>query len=147
MKRDRAQDTWEIFFDTVQASFLCRVGAAPLPEVEDPEHPGVRAMQRGRRFAWMHARHVRGLSMFEAIRLAQRLAEAFAAWTRSAVAHDLAALREVLRAAEESARKPASMEAHVTFVEMFAALGADQRFASPVDAAFEAFSRARAARA
>ena len=116
--QNHTQATWELFFDTVQADYLFRfVGRVmPLPEQEDPAHPGVRAMQRGRRFAWMHARHVAGLSMFESIQLSQRLAEAFARWTRSDDA-TVEALRRSLRETEQEARKVEPIRMRADFVE------------------------------
>jgi len=133
------QDTWEVFFEAVQDSYLTSRGITPLPETEDHGHAGVRAMQRGRRCAWMHARHVRGFSMFESIRLSQRLAEAFADWSRSLAFPREGELTSALRSTEAGARQPASLETHAAFVEEFARLSGRENYGTPMDTALDAF--------
>ena len=134
----RTQDTWEVFFEAVRDAYAPRHGPTPIPPEEDPEHPGVRAMQRGRRCAWTHARHVRGLSMFESIRLSQRLAEAFSEWTRTGPRGE-EGLAEALRRTEEKVRRPASLETHAAFVEAFARLSGRESYGSPMETALDAF--------
>jgi hypothetical protein len=135
----KLQDTWEVFFEAVRESFLKCKGITPLPENEDHGHVGVRAMQRGRRCAWMHARHVRGFSMFESIRLSQRLADAFAQWTRSRGFPSADDLRRTLRRTEAGARQPESLETHAAFVEAFARLSGRESYGTPMDTALDAF--------
>lgn len=135
---NKLQETWEVFFEAVRDSYLTCKGVTPLPQAEDHGHAGVRAMQRGRRCAWMHARHVRGLSMFESIRLSQRLAEAFAQWTRSRGFPSADDLRRTLRRTEARARQPESLEIHAAFVEAFARLSGRESYGSPMDTALDA---------
>jgi hypothetical protein len=135
----RPQDTWEVFFEAVRDSYLASQGITPLPETEDQSHAGVRAMQRARRCAWMHARHVRGLSMFESIRLSQRLAEAFAGWSRSGTFPREDELAGTLRRTEAGARQPAPLETHAAFVEAFARLSGRASYGTPMDTALDAF--------
>jgi hypothetical protein len=132
------QDTWEVFFEAVRDSYQASQGITPLPESEDHRHAGVRAMQRGRRCAWMHARHVRGFSMFEAIRLSQRLAEAFAEWSRSRAFPSEEELTDRLRRTEAGARKPEPLDTHAAFVEVFARLSGRESYGSPMDTALDA---------
>lgn len=134
----KLQETWEVFFEAVRDSYLAGKGITPLPQDEDHVHVGVRAMQRGRRCAWMHARHVRGFSMFESIRLSQRLADAFAQWTRSRGFPSADDLRRTLRRTEAGARQPASLETHAAFVEAFARLSGRESYGSPMDTALDA---------
>ncbi|HEX8271344.1 MAG TPA: hypothetical protein VF615_01760 [Longimicrobiaceae bacterium] len=138
----RTQDTWEVFFEAVRGAYSSGRHPTPIPEREDPAHPGVRAMQRGRRCAWTHARHVRGLSMFESIRLSERLAEAFCEWTRSGADGEVE-LAEALRRTEEEARSPAPLEAHAAFVEAFARLSGRESYGSPMDTALDALRELR----
>ncbi len=135
----KLQDTWEVFLEAVRDSFLASKGITPLPKTEDHGHAGVRAMQRGRRCAWMHARHVRGFSMFESIRLSQRLAEAFGEWSRSRAFPGEDALTNSLRRTEAKARQPESLEIHAAFVEAFARLSGRESYGSPMDTALDAF--------
>lgn len=130
-----------MFLEAVRESYLSRQGFAitPLPQNEDGGHAGVRAMQRGRRCAWLHARHVLGLSMFESIRLSQRLAEAFGDWSRSRGFPDEGELTSTLRRTETAARQPASLETHAAFVEAFARLSGREVYQSPMDTALDAF--------
>lgn len=141
----RTQDTWEVFFEAVRGAYTSGRHPTPIPEREDPAHPGVRAMQRGRRCAWTHARHVRGLSMFESIRLSERLAEAFCEWSRSG-ADGEAGLEEALRRTEEEARSPAPLETHAAFVEAFARLSGRESYGSPMDTALDALREVRTER-
>lgn len=138
----RAQDTWEVFFEAVRGAYSSGRHPTPVPEREDPAHPGVRAMQRGRRCAWTHARHVRGLSMFESIRLSERLAETFCEWTRTGRGEEVE-LVEALRRTEEEARNPAPLEAHAAFVEAFARLSGRETYGSPMDTALDALRELR----
>ncbi len=133
------QDTWEVFFEAVRDYCLTSKGMTPLPETEDHGHAGVRAMQRGRRCAWMHARHVRGFSMFESIRLSQRLAEAFADWSRSLGFPGEDELTSTLRSTEAGARQPASLETHAAFVEEFARLSGREGHGTSMETALDAF--------
>jgi hypothetical protein len=134
----KLQETWEVFFEAVRDSYLASKSLTPLPQDEDHGHVGVRAMQRGRRCAWMHARHIRGFSMFESIRLSQRLAEAFAEWTRSRGFPSADDLRQTLRRTEAGARQPESLEIHAAFVEAFARLSGRESYGSPMDTALDA---------
>lgn len=138
-RQSKIQDTWEVFFEAVRDSYLAGKGITPLPEGEDHGHVGVRAMQRGRRCAWMHARHVRGLSMFESIRLSQRLAEAFAKWSRSHGFPRVDDLTDRLRRTEARARQPVSLETHAAFVEAFARLSGRESYGTPMETALDAF--------
>lgn len=138
----RAQDTWEVFFEAVRGAYSGGRRPTPVPEREDPAHPGVRAMQRGRRCAWTHARHVRGLSMFESIRLSERLAEAFCEWSRFGPDGE-GGLEEALRRTEEEARNPAPLEAHAAFVEAFARLSGRESYGSPMETALDALREVR----
>jgi hypothetical protein len=135
----RSQDTWEVFFEVVRDAWTARRSPAPLPHTGDHAHPGIRAMQRGRRCAWMHARHVRGLSMFESIRLAERLAEAFAEWSRSGGEPREEDLADALRRTEAEAREPAPLETHAAFVEAFARLSGREAYGTLMDTALDAF--------
>ncbi|HEU0077033.1 MAG TPA: hypothetical protein VFQ76_05245 [Longimicrobiaceae bacterium] len=135
----KLQETWEVFLEVVRDSYLAARGITPLPSSEDHAHPGVRAMLRARRCAWMHARHVRGFSMFESIRLSQRLAEAFAEWTRSRAFPGEDELTRTLRRTEAQARQPASLETHAAFVEAFARLSGRDGYGSLMDTALDAF--------
>ncbi len=146
----KLQETWEVFFEAVRDSYLACKSISPLPGDEDHGHAGVRAMQRGRRCAWMHARHVRGFSMFESIRLSQRLAEAFAQWTRSRGFPSADDLMRTLRQTEAGARQPESLETHAAFVEAFARLSGRESYGTPMDTALDALrtlERPREARA
>ncbi|MEW5929528.1 MAG: hypothetical protein AB1941_18895 [Gemmatimonadota bacterium] len=138
----RTQDTWEVFFEAVRGAYSSGRHPTPIPEREDPAHPGVRAMQRGRRCAWTHARHVRGLSMFESIRLSERLAETFCEWSRSGPDGE-AELEEALRRTEAEARSPAPLETHAAFVEAFARLSGRESYGSPMDTALDALRELR----
>lgn len=135
---DRLQETWEVFLEAVRDSCPGGRGLMPLPQAEDGRHAGVRAMQRGRRCAWMHARHVRGLTMFESIRLSQRLAEAFAEWSRSRAFPGEEELTGALRLTESRARQPEPLEAHAAFVDAFARLSGRESCGSPMDTALDA---------
>lgn len=137
-RQNKIQETWEVFFEAVRDSFLGCKDITPLPQHEDHGHVGVRAMQRGRRCAWMHARHVRGFSMFESIRLSQRLAEAFAEWTRSRGFPSTDDLTKTLRRTEAKARRPESLEIHAAFVEAFARLSGRESYGTPMDTALDA---------
>ena len=76
---------WQCFLHSVLHSLELRRALAPIPLDEDHAHPTVRALQRGRRHAWLHARHQLHWSMFESIRISVRLAEAFAERVRDIV--------------------------------------------------------------
>jgi hypothetical protein len=137
-RSSKLQETWEVFFEAVRDSYLAGKGITPLPESENQGHAGVRAMQRGRRCAWMHARHVRGFSMFESIRLSQRLAEAFGEWSRSRAFPSVDELTNRLRRTEAVARQPESLETHAAFVEAFARLSGRESYGTPMDTALDA---------
>lgn len=133
------QQTWEVFLNAVEA--YCpdpdRLGA--VPRTEDAGDHGVRAMQRARRFAWMHARHAMGMSVFESIRLSQVLAEGFATWSRSGRGRDYAALGERLREIEEQARRPRPLTEHTAFIDAYSLEMGKEDARSAMDAALRAY--------
>ena len=90
---------WECFYRSIRESLEVWPRVLPICADENVADSTVRAMQRARRHAWLHARHGLNWSMFESIRISVRLAEAFAAWTRSG-APDLDVLAASLRRVE-----------------------------------------------
>jgi hypothetical protein len=130
---------WRIFHRSVEESLLRRP-VAPLPEAEDTSNVTVRAMQRARRRTWLHARYLLGWSMFEAIRLSARLAEAFAAWTRGA-RPDVARLGRELERVETEMREPASLRERIRFLDHLLDAVARDRNRDEMALALEAFGR------
>jgi hypothetical protein len=117
-KYERAErvPTWTIFLESLGFDTPGSVPPAPLPEVEDHADAGIRAMQRARRRAWLHARYRLRLSVFESIRLSQRLTETFSDWTRSPD-DGLSGLSHALRATERESRKTEPIRMRLRFVE------------------------------
>jgi hypothetical protein len=113
----------------------------PMSSGEDPADPTVRAMQRARRYTWLHARHDLHWSMFESIRISVRLAEAFAEWTRDG-APDLEVLAGLLEQVEREARAPSPVSEELRFVDRLldVATVTDLHLAE-MDLAMEAFTR------
>src|ERR1044071_2080859 len=107
---------WQCFLESVLQSLALRPSVAPIPLEEDHAHPTVRAMQRARRNAWLHARYQLRWSMFESIRISVRLAEAFAAWTHGC-APDVDALARCLEDVEREARQPVTVRQEMRFVD------------------------------
>lgn len=133
---------WECFARSVGESLALWPRVLPIPDWEDPGDPAVRAMQRARRYTWLHARHGLNWSMFEAIRISVRLAEAFAEWTRDG-APALDVLADRLRQVEQDARQAAPMRAELRFVDhlMDAATTTELRLAD-MELALEALREA-----
>jgi hypothetical protein len=136
---------WQCFYGSVLDSLALWPEVLPMPPREDQGDPTVRAMQRARRFTWLHARHGLNWSMFESIRMSVRLAEAFAEWTREDVPQ-LNDLASRLERVEREARQPVSASVELRFVDqlMDAAKATDLHLAE-MDMAMEAFQRADAA--
>ena len=130
---------WECFLRSIHESLQVWPQVLPMPADEDSGDPTVRAMQRARRHAWLHARHGLHWSMFESIRISVRLAEAFAAWTRSG-APDLDVLARGLERVEDEARSLAPVREELRFVDqlMRVATTTDLHLAE-MDLAMEAF--------
>lgn len=133
---------WECFHRSIHESLDVWPQVLPMPEWEDPGDPTVRALQRARRYTWLHARHGLGWSMFEAIRISVRLAEAFTGWTRDG-APDMDALASRLEQTEQDARRPAPVRDELHFVDrlMEVATATDLRLAD-MELAMEAFRKA-----
>ncbi|HST63079.1 MAG TPA: hypothetical protein VLK84_30500 [Longimicrobium sp.] len=130
---------WECFHRSIRESLEVWPQVLPISADEDSGDPTVRAMQRGRRHAWLHARHGLHWSMFESIRISVRLAECFAAWTRSG-APDLDVLSAGLERVENEARSLAPVRDELRFVDqlMRVATATDLHLAE-MDLAMEAF--------
>lgn len=110
------ESAWLTFYRTVEEAVkVLNVRLTAIPPDADGSHPGVRTLQRARRRTWLFARHSLGLSMFQSIRIAERLAEEFAAWTR-AEGRDLDSLADRLRGVEREAREPGTLAAHEAFI-------------------------------
>lgn len=135
---------WECFHRSVCESLEVWPQVLPIAADEDSGDPTVRAMQRARRHAWLYARHGLNWSMFESIRISMRLAEAFAAWTRSG-APDLDVLARGLERVEHEARRLAPVSEELRFVDqlMRAATTTDLHLAE-MDLAMEAFRESEA---
>lgn len=137
---------WQCFFQRVSESLTLRPSLPPMPPLEDHGHPTVRAMQRARRHAWLHARYQLHWSMFESIRISVRLAEAFAEWTQGDVS-DVESLVRRLEAVEHEARQPGSLSDELRFVDqlMRVATATDLPLAD-MEIAMEAYHSADGAR-
>lgn len=132
-----------VFLRSVEESLALRSRIGPMPEGEDPANPTVRAMQRARRRTWLHARYLLGWSMFEAIRLSARLAEAFAEWTRTDTP-DVDGLGDALERVEREMLEPASLRERIRFLDhLLDAVGRD-RDRDELALALEAFDRTEA---
>ena len=132
-----------IFLRSVEESLALRPRIVPMPEGEDPANPTVRAMQRARRRSWLHARYLLGWSMFEAIRLSARLAEAFAEWTRG-TNPDVGGLGDTLQRVEREMLEPASLRERIRFLDhLLDAVGRD-RDRDEMALALEAYDRTEA---
>jgi hypothetical protein len=133
---------WECFYESVLEALVGWPVVRPIPGWEDGGNATVRAMQRGRRHTWLHARHVLQWSMFESIRISVRLAEAFAEWTRDG-APDVDALAIRLEQVERESRQAVSARAELRFVDQLldAASGTELHLAE-MDLALEAFRKA-----
>ena len=107
---------WECFYRSIRESLEVWPRVLPICADENVADSTVRAMQRARRHAWLHARHGLNWSMFESIRISVRLAEAFAAWTRSG-APDLDVLAASLRRVENEARSLSPGREELRFVD------------------------------
>lgn len=136
-----AAAAWECFHHSVQESLAVWPQVLPIPDWEDAGDPTVRAMQRARRYTWLHARHALGRSMFESIRISVRLAEAFGEWTRAG-APDMGALADRLEQVEAEARQPGPVSDELRFVDqlMSVATATDLHLAD-MDLAMEAFRK------
>ncbi|HEX8696547.1 MAG TPA: hypothetical protein VF746_29275 [Longimicrobium sp.] len=141
-EQPRREAAWECFHRSISQSLALWPGVHAMPAHEDHADPMVRAMQRARRQTWLHARHVLGWSMFESIRIATRLAEVFAEWTRGAGPW-LDELGTWLEEVERQARQPSAASLELRFVDhlMDSARSTDFRLAE-IDLALDAFRRA-----
>lgn len=130
---------WECFYRSIRDSLDVWPQVLPILADDNSGDPTVRAMQRARRHAWLHARYGLHWSMFESIRISVRLAEAFAAWTRSG-APDLRVLADGLERVEDEARRLAPVREELCFVDqlMRVATTTDLPLAD-MDLALEAF--------
>jgi hypothetical protein len=112
----RPTAAWECFLRSIRESLEVWPQVMPILADENSGDSTVRAMQRARRHAWLHARHGLHWSMFESIRISMRLAEAFAAWTRSG-APDLNILAQGLERVEDEARSLSPVREELRFVD------------------------------
>lgn len=137
-----AAAAWKCFHRSITESLDVWPQVLPMPEGEDQGDSTVRAMQRARRYTWLHARHQLNWSMFEAIRISVRLAEGFADWTRDGVP-DLDVLAVRLEQVERDARRPSPVRDELRFVDqlMNVATATDLPLAD-MDLAMEAFHEA-----
>jgi len=136
---------WECFHQSIDDSLLLWPGVHPMPLSEEHGDAMIRAMQRARRYTWLHARHVLGWSMFESIRISVRLAEVFGAWTREQ-SPELARLGERLARMEGEARPPHMASLELRFVNnlMDSAVRTDLPLAD-MELALDAYEKTEAA--
>lgn len=139
--RGPADSAWACFYRCILESLEVWPQVLPIPACEDPGDPTVRAMQRARRYTWLHARHQLSWSMFEAIRISVRLAEAFAEWTRDG-APDVDLLADRLEQVEREVRSAAPVRDELRFVDqLMNAATATELPLAEMDLAMEAYRR------
>lgn len=136
---------WECFHHSVHESLALWPGVHPMPLAEAHGDSMVRAMQRARRYTWLHARHVLGWSMFESIRMSVRLAEVFGAWTREG-SPELGELAGRLKRVEAEARSAYHASLELRFVNqlMDSAVTTDLPLAD-MELALDAYEKTQAA--
>ncbi|HEU4452431.1 MAG TPA: hypothetical protein VFR81_05195 [Longimicrobium sp.] len=135
---------WEAFLHSVEDSLRLRPNLRPMPEWEDHGDATVRAMQRARRQTWLHARYALGWSMFESIRIAVRLSEAFIGWTRRGE-RGLDELAAELEEVAKVARGSSSARGELGFVhQLLAVAESTELHLVEMDFALEALRRSEA---
>lgn len=136
---------WECYFRSISDALRLHPDVYPVPGHEDHGDAMVRMMQRARRHTWLHARYEMGWSMFESIRISVRLADVFAAWTRSD-APVLEELGPALETLEQVARSSASVTSELSFVhQLMDVADSTELQLVEMEFALEALRRAEAA--